>query len=113
MGVIAINRAKAGMLLAEDVLSFSGQLLAAKGVKLTDSTIQQLIHQGIGSISVVSEGEEEETFTEDEIQKAEEMFAEQVLARFYKKPSDPMMKVLFESALRIEAIYHLRCQDTE
>ena len=63
MGVIAINQAQAGMVLAEDMLSFSGQLLVAKGTKLSDSTIKQLIHQGRNSISIVSGREEEKTFT--------------------------------------------------
>ncbi|MEW6417017.1 MAG: hypothetical protein AB1480_02725 [Nitrospirota bacterium] len=107
---IPIEETVQGMILAGDILSTTGQLLVAKGTALNGSVIKSLIRHGINRIPVQSEEDKMEPFSEDEILKAEEICRERVLGRFYEIPSDPMMKVLYETALRIEAMEYLRCR---
>jgi hypothetical protein len=97
------------MVLSDDVVSVSGQLLVAKGIELSESIINYLKRQGIYTIYVATE-DKEESFSAGDIQKAEEMCKERVRARFHQDASDPMMKLLFETALRIEALQYLKCQ---
>jgi len=101
------------MILARDIFCASGQLLAAKGIALTGPAIKSLIRQGINCISVQTEEDAMESFSEEEILKAEEICREKVLNRFHEMPSDPMMKILYETALRMEALEYLRCKRKE
>ncbi len=110
MKFISVEKTEQGMILARDIFSASGQLLAAKGTALTGPAIKSLIRQGINSIPVQTEEDAMGSFSEEEILRAEEICREKVLNRFYEIPSDSMMKVLYETALRMEGLEYLICK---
>ena len=107
MHVISVEKAKDGMTIVRDVVSPSGQLLAQKGSIISKSLQKGLIEHGIIDIAVLFENEEEATFSEKKMLEAENTCREKVLQRFREKPSDPMMKLIFKIALKIEAMEYL------
>ena len=62
------------------------------------------------SISDVKEDLKEDTFTKEEIENAEKICLKKIEEKFYSKPEDPMMKVIFKAALRSEAQEYLKCK---
>ena len=113
MRIIPVESLKEGMVVARDIVKASGHCLVSKGTILTLSMIESLPHHGITIIPVQSEEDIPVSFSEKEISEAEEACMEKVLSRFTEMPSDPMMKILFKTALRIEALEYLKCANKQ
>ncbi len=108
--VIPIEDVEEGMVVARDVLNSSGKCLITEGTVLTSFLTKSLIHQGITHISVKSTEKETETFSEEEILVAREEGEKRLKERFGKVPSDLMMRILYDTALKIEMLDYLRCR---
>ena len=57
---IALDEARAGMCLAEDLRDASGQMLLPKGTELAEGTLKSLSRRGIEQLPVVVEVVEDE-----------------------------------------------------
>lgn len=100
MKTIKIDDCADGMVLAKDVKSENGRILLPQGSALTPGTITSLKNHGISRVII-----EEETdkivleFSEEEVEKAKEMYREVVEQRFVNPAADPMVQALFNAAL--------------
>ncbi len=109
MALVDISEAAAGMVLAKDVFGPSGQCLVSKGAVLSAPLINSLIRHNVAKLHIEDESEKE-NFTDEEITNAEQACFEKVSERFYAESDDAMMKKIFNTVLRIEAIGHLKCR---
>lgn len=104
MPIIPLDNAKEGMMLAKDVTGDHGHILACKGISLNKGLIRGLVRCGIQTVAITAE-QKEKALSEDAIVQIKDSHREKVLERFGgRMPADPMMKVLFETAVRIEAV---------
>ncbi|MGB9715471.1 MAG: hypothetical protein ACPL1G_03580 [Thermodesulfovibrionales bacterium] len=108
--IIPIENAEEGMVIACDVLNTSGKCLITAGTVLTAFIIKSLINQGILHISIQSDKNESESFSEEEILVAEEESVKRLKERFKEEPTDPMMKIIYDIALKIEMLEYLECK---
>lgn len=111
--IVPIESAEEGMLVAHDILNLSGKCLITAGTVLTSFIIKSLIHQGITHISVQSIEHEGEPISEDEIQAAQEEGIKKMKNRFKEIPSDSMMKIIYDTALKIEILDCLKCKKNQ
>ncbi len=107
MKLIPIEDVLEGMVIAQDIISSSGQCLISKKTILTGSLIKNLRRHNITKLPV-EDNSGEDDLTDKEITRAEEICSKKVLEGFYEEPADSMMKVIFKTALRVEAIEYLR-----
>jgi hypothetical protein len=112
-GIIPIENAEEGMIVAQDVLNTSGKCLITAGTVLTGFIIKSLINQGITHISVQFTDNESESFSEEEILIAQEEGIKRLKERFYEVPSDLMMKIIYDTALKIEMLEYLKCKKNQ
>ena len=97
------------MVIGSDIYSPSSQILVSKGAVFNENLRKSLIRYGISRISI-EEIIEKPEFTQEELQKAEEECREKVVGRFFNSPTEPMMKIIMETALKIEAKEYLGCK---
>ena len=109
MKLLNIDETVEGMVIGKDIISPSGQCLVLNGTVLTNSIIKSLKRNVISEI-YIKEATDEKSFTDEEIKKAEKVCFEEVEERFYKKPEERMMKIIFNEALRSEALEYLKCK---
>ena len=107
---VPIDEVEEGMVVAQDVPSPAGHPLITKGAALNASLIESLKNYGVSGVWVQSDEPKEETFDEEAVLEAEEACRNRVLGRFRKSPSDPMMKAVFATVLRLDALEYLRCR---
>lgn len=108
--IIPIEDAEEGMIIARDVLNTSGKCLITAGTVLTAFIIKSLINQGITHISVQSVKNESESFSEEEVMVAQEEGIKRLKSRFKEVPSDSMMQIIYDTALKIEMLEYLKCK---
>ncbi|HMK49333.1 MAG TPA: hypothetical protein VK435_04725 [Thermodesulfovibrionales bacterium] len=100
MKTITIDDCVAGMTLAHDVRSDSGQVLIPKGVSLNSDNIRSLRNRGVRKVVIEDEADMgPSAFSQEEVEKAKEMYYDVVAERFLKPPSDEMAEALFQAAL--------------
>ena len=110
MRQVPIDEAEEGMVVAQDVPGPAGHPLITRGAELNASLIERLKNYGVSGVWVQTDEPEEESFAEEAVLEAEEACRNRVLGRFRKSPADPMMKAVFKTALRLEAMEYLRCR---
>ena len=103
---IPIEKITEGLVISQDIISPSGQCLVNKGTVLTKSLIKSLTHHNITNLPI-EDNLGNNDFTSEEIKHAEEIVNPEVLDRFSDKPADIMMKTIFKTSLRIEALEYL------
>lgn len=108
--IIPIENAEEGMIIARDVLNTSGKCLITAGTVLTAFIVKSLINQGITHISVQSAKNECDSFSEEEVLAAQEEGIKRLKGRFNEVPSDPMMQIIYDTALKIEMLEYLKCK---
>ncbi len=109
MRLVNISEALGGMVIAKDIFNSYGQCLVSKGTILTRALIDSLIRHNIIKLPIEDELGKE-NFTDEEIMDAERICLKKVSKRFYAELDDAMMKTIFKTALKIEAIEYLECQ---
>ncbi len=109
MKLLNINDVEDGMVAGKDIVSPAGQCLVSKGVAMTASILKSLKRSDISELHV-EEASEKDIFTDKEIMNAENKCLKKTEEKFYSKPEDPMMKVIFKAALRSEALEYLKCK---
>ncbi len=106
---MSISDVNEGMVAGNDITGPNGLCLVSRGTALTVSTIKSLKRNNITEISI-EEDLKEDAFTEEKIKNAEKSCLIKTEEKFYSKPEDPMMKVIFKAALRSEALEYLKCK---
>ena len=94
----ALSDLKAGMIVAEDIYIYDSDLLMEKGEKISDSLIKTLLRFNIKTVAIQTEPLEEEREDGGEIDYYK-ICREELLEKFRVIPSEPFMKVIFETAL--------------
>ncbi len=109
MKLMSISDVNEGMVIGKDIVSPAGQCLVSKGVALTASILKSLKRNNITELHIEEELKEA-IFTDNEIKDAEKICLKKTEGKFYSKPEDPMMKVIFKAALRSEVLEYLKCK---
>ena len=109
MKLLNINDVEDGMVAGKDITGPNGLCLVSRGTALTVSTIKSLKRSSISEL-YVEDDSEKDIFTDKEIMNAEKKCFKKTEEKFYLKPEDPMMKVIFKAALRSEALEYLKCK---
>lgn len=100
MKMLKIDDAADGMVLAKDVKNDSGGTLLPQGSILRTAIIASLKNHGISRLVIEEEPDKGiPAFSQEEIEKAEEMCSEVVEQRFVNPAADPMVQALFKAVL--------------
>lgn len=94
-----IEELEEGMVLAEDIKGSQGNLLLTAGVALTEKHIRVMKTWGISLVQI--EGEEELSYTPEQLEKAR-----QQMTKVFKHNdlSHPLYAILFEESCKLRAI---------
>ncbi len=104
MKIVKIDDAAEGAVLAKDVRNSSGQVLIHSGAVLTPEILAVLRKRGVSQLTVEEERDNDVAEkSEDEIEKAEEIYREVVEQRFSNPDADPMTQYLFRAVLEHSA----------
>ncbi|MBI4698574.1 MAG: hypothetical protein HY758_06590 [Nitrospirae bacterium] len=109
MKIISPKDALEGMVIARDIYNPQGQRLLTKGAVLTTATINAMTRYNITTLAI-EDAEVKNDISDKDIAQAKEKIIGHVKKRFNGEPQDQMMKIIFETALKLEAVEYLKCQ---